>query len=1119
MTKKKMLILLIFIVLSNTILNEDITKAESNESLSYPSDAVVSPKGPSKVQTIEIPLTGEADPRPKVIWVQTDGEEWTASRNDGYDNYTTGTHGEKNDTYPLAEIVKNKITAEQYPPKSMVDANRKPYNQKYISDLGFEKIEFNKQFAYDIKSNEKTEDKRFYYYGGKSIEYEKGAIFAIIYAETGYPYIPQGEYKYSTRADGYDKRKVEYYTPLQIQYTGHVTEKKEIQVTEDAELQVGDTTQLAAEVRTKTYDMQDFDDNWTSVTNRTQTTWESSDTSVATVSPTGLVTALAEGTTQVSATWKSADGVWNLKDTVEIAVGVDQQEPPPEPTGICSIPQPGKQIIGKYMDPLATAVIKADKRDSEQFDVSKGIPTSESLYGNVLARTYLSKHTFTEYSGVCTYKVVVKRTYNLKWENNAGRTKRATETKNYSYDVKRPYSYWKIDNLEVYKIDQATLMNYAFSGETIEISPNNYISPSFSAKTTGAYDAPPTPGVINGGNKSLTGNKSRPSIPNESSSFKNKAENAVDDVEVENDYLKFNNDVLMDNTKTAVNGPDPKPIPEPQMIGKNILYSTGNTVPISKTNRSNTTSKGSIDYIVMPGNIKGGANASYDIYGINTVTVHTPVVNYSSISDDKQHNQKTQPTTGRMALILDRPFTVRIPTSGQHVNYPGYGNRDYAKYVKAKQVLFPFDVYSKDRTTFYPKNTWINVPVSQLDTVFNLPVWIDEGNYTVSFRTIAENAPASFTAQQDANTDLTNHVAKDTVEVEVIGRMYDFRVTDIADFNWEQVFRKATGSNASTGAAYWVGTGNIDGAARGNQAPYTLPIMRGSHPSQGYKNIAVKTGYHFKFDLKTKGNLFGDKDAIRITPSFVYQDKDTATAPKRIPVDLYYHSDQRKFIKIGSSADTERRTVTLNQRLRNVPTADLNRTAATIYELNQGWTVSKEQYIASFLKRAQQTTYTGGYDIQILPSPLRTFISSAERPDNASASQARVNASVQQWYGEYSLPANVYAVPQGTNLAEYGRTHTLDEKAPIFLKQGYITVNFDLESIVNGNTSQPHLQYIHAPLDNQWWDMEQFDNTDGERDRIVTDPYNVKYIVADGDVIFYDTDESSYSDFKSSGTH
>ena len=67
----------------------------------------------------------------------------------------------------------------------------------------------------------------------------------------------------------------------------------------------------------------------------------------------------------------------------------------------------------------------------------------------------------------------------------------------------------------------------------------------------------------------------------------------------------------------------------------------------------------------------------------------------------------------RSALILERPFTVRIPTSGQHLDvgsYPGYGDRDYAKYYRIKQVRFPFDVYSADRTQFYPENTWIDIP-------------------------------------------------------------------------------------------------------------------------------------------------------------------------------------------------------------------------------------------------------------------------------------------------------------------------------------------------------------------------------------------------------------------------
>ncbi|WP_458120241.1 DUF5704 domain-containing protein [Paenibacillus sp. Z6-24] len=794
-----------------------------------------------------------------------------------------------------------------------------------------------------------------------------------------------------------------------------------------------------------------------------------------------------------------------------------------------------------FMDPQAQGHILADDRVNDRhFDVTRGIPTSENLYANTWSYPYLFQHVFNNRKGQITYDCHMEVTYKLVWyekrKDKPDRKRTDTKDVQYQFSFQRPYDYWDIGKLEVLDIQKAIMNNYALPGGTVTLGANytppqmellhyekvqDHVKPANTARFT--YKPEP---VDKGGH-------SKPSPPDDTGKLRNMAESHTSDPKVRNDQIKFtfehkDTDVMNGNwvTKTA---PAPKEIPTPTKIhsykdsGEKVLYKGAQLISSKLVNKASTSSSGTIFYSMLSENVQGSGNKNFPIQNINTVTVHTPVVDYASISDDKAHNQKTVPNPSRMALILDRPFTVRIPTTGQHLDgstYPGYGSREYAKYFKTKQVQFPFDVYDQQRKHFYPRNTWIDVPVSQLDTVFVLPVWVDEGDYTVYFRNIAENAPTGFTTQPDANTNLTHHVATDTVAVEVIGRLYDFHVTDIADFNWESVFRQSSGSRQPTGKSFWVGTGSIDGAARGNTAPYTLPIIRGSHPLSGYKNVAVKTGYHFKFDLKTKGNMFGDKDGIRITPTFFYQDKDAATAPERVPVDLYYHTDERKFIRIGSSQDTERRMVTLNQRLRNVPAQDLIDTAAAIYELSTGWTQSKAQYIAAFQKRANQTTYTGGYDIQLLPSPLRTFIQSAEqRPENASASPARVTASVQQWYGEYSLPAQVYVVPGGTDLAAYGRSHVLDEKSPVFLKNGYITVNFDIESIVNADTQHPHLQYIHARLSNQWWSMEGYDNTDGSRDHFVTDPYQVKYRVEDGDVLFYDTDQSSYSDFTSRGTH
>ncbi|MCY9667572.1 DUF5704 domain-containing protein [Paenibacillus alginolyticus] len=781
--------------------------------------------------------------------------------------------------------------------------------------------------------------------------------------------------------------------------------------------------------------------------------------------------------------------------------------------------QPGTSQQAEAMDAGASAVIKADTRGAEKFDVLQGIPTSESLYADVLAKSYLYRNAFTETKGTKQYPIQVSKTYTLTWtepqpgppDDKGNSTtiyvpRSATQTVTKDYTIERKYSFWTIQNLEVYGLQKATVANYALPSGTVTLQPSGYSPPAVSAAhdaTLSAHVTDPVYSNVTLSGQTVSGGSSRPSIPNED--WKSNAENAIGKIKVKNDSLVFNGSTVMDNRIVEETAPAPGTIPAPTVIGQNVLYGSGYVIDAGKTNKASQSSTGMIYYTLIKG-IGGGDNKSYPINGINPVTVHTPVVNQASVSDDQAHNQKTTPTAGRAALILDRPFTVTIPTSGAHKDIKGYGNRDYAKYVRDKQVRFPFDVYKADHATLIPKDTWTSIPVGQLTTTFYMPVWVDEGNYDVLFRTFAENSPASFTSQPNANLELSNHVATQVVPVEVIGRLFDFRITDIADFNWETVFRTAKGSAAPTGNSYWVGTKGIDGAARGNTAPYVLPIRPGSHPESGKKNVAVKTGYHFKFEVKTLGNMFSAGDGIKITPTFYFVDKQ---GKNRQQVDLYYHSGTKRFIRIGSTEDTEQRLVTLDTRLRNVSQQELTNTASSLWRVN-GSSGSQTSYVQQYLKKtAQKRIYVGGYDGMLLPSQLRTFIGSMQVPSGIDT--ARANASVQRWFGEYSLPAAPYAVPAGMNLAEYGRTHRLDDNAPIFLRDGYIVVNFNIETIRNKDIAHPHLQYKNAPLDNQWH-MEGFQ-------RSFVDPYGRMFSLLDGDVVFYHADLSSYDDFGTGGTH
>ncbi|CAI6078413.1 hypothetical protein PAECIP112173_02548 [Paenibacillus sp. JJ-100] len=875
-------------------------------------------------------------------------------------------------------------------------------------------------------------------------------------------------------------------------------------------------------------------------------TWSSSNPTVATVSAEGKITIKGiVGTSIIKARFLDPTQRMDEQGTEELVVrdctNSDNGDPGgggpgSDPVNACTVtispPSRGSVVEASIMDPSVSGVLKADERGAEKFDVTRGIPTSEDLYASVLAKGYLFQHRWVNMTGTVTYHVKVKKVYNKRWtipgRPSSGEGDPGTQAEPKERDVPgdktmlvtRDYSYWQIENLEVYKLHEAKVSNYALGGygDTVTLTPNTYTPPTLQSTADAEVQAHVKPAPcqdVDLGMQTVSGGSVEPPTPDETALFQTKAEGAVRENTVNNDKVIFNGITIMNSSPVEKAAPRPGTIPQPSMIGDQVLYKNRLTIKNTLINKADQPTTGEITYSLLPGNVNGGQEQRFSISGINPVTVHTPVVNYAWVSDDQPHNQKTKPDASRAAMILERPFLVRIPTSGQHLNvanYPGYGDRDYAKYFRKKQVRFPFDVYTDAQRQFIPAMTWIDIPVNQLDTPFFLPVWVDEGNYEIEFRNIAENAPANFTEQQDANTQLVHHTASDTVAVEVIGRLYDFHITDISDYNWEKVFRKQPGNPEPSGVSYWTGTNQIDGDARGNLAPYVLPIRPGSHPVQGFGNVAVKTGYHFKFDLKTKGNMFGKQDGIRITPTFFYLSKDGTI---RQEVELYYHRGQERLIRIGSAQDQEKRHVVLNARLRNVPGTEL--ADAARYQYMNEWTAQErdkytlEQSMVRFVDQiSHHKTWVGRYNWMILPSQIRTLIG-PKTGIPSSVNADRANAAIQRWYGEYSLPADVYAVPAGTSLERFARENELYDKADIFLRDGYIVVNFNIETLKNGNISDPHLQYIHAPLMNQW-QMEGYNNSP-------VDAQGKTWAMKDGDVLLYHADQSSRLDFQSQAPH
>ena len=720
-----------------------------------------------------------------------------------------------------------------------------------------------------------------------------------------------------------------------------------------------------------------------------------------------------------------------------------------------------------------SGVIKADTRGKELFDVSQGIPTTENEYTCVLGQKYLVKYSLTKTSG--------KSTYHRSWSEVTGydekgnpimQIRTATDT--------RYYSYWKVSNLSVYAIDHAEVLNYSFNGNKVVLKPNNYKAPTVKLEESGGIKLKPQ-GSLNS-SKEFTYYK------------------------VANDTLIIDGHTILNSEQKKTSTPAPSNIPQPGIINNTVLYQSGLTIPKDKQN-GDWKSEGKLVYRRVTGD--GAETLEFDV-DVNNVVIHTPTVCYAKVQNVKEWNQMIYPNKTKVSLVLDRPFMIKLPTVGQHKNYKNYGYRDYKKYIEKRQVKFPFDVYTKNAKGSYIKaNTWITIFV---DTpTFYLPPWVHEGDYEINFRTMSINAINQERLERkehEANLNRQNYVATDVVKVHVSGRVYGFMVYDISDYPlWESVFRQSKGSTKLTNTRYRVGTKNKNGEANNQPSKLTLPLLPGSHPVQKCQG-AVPLGYVTRFSLSTMGDMYTDKDYITIKPTFYYVSRD---GKRKEEVDLYYNEtfyDTDKqyhyLVKVGSERD--------KKNIKKLKLGDLY-TGVPDLEIHQTERILGLQKNHLFGPRVPVYTF-GRINI---PWRMRTFIGRfPNRPSNVS--EQLVRRSIQKWYGEYYLPATVYAVKKDFDVLgwakKYGKYNGIDFHEPFWKdKYGYITVNFSIETIQNGKR---HLSYINPTnvkdgYCNMW---KQSGFTYKKKDC----KGNI-FTFQDGDYAVFDLNRSVKDDYITGGTH
>lgn len=750
----------------------------------------------------------------------------------------------------------------------------------------------------------------------------------------------------------------------------------------------------------------------------------------------------------------------------------------------------GRDLIShEVMDPIPSelspeevAKIASNTMNGEIYEVKDSIPTSENVYATVRVYNYLFRYGYKKITKNSTSVVTFIQPYICN-----GKTTNVST----SYEVPVKTEYYKLAYLEVYSVESATLVNKVLPGESVKLVPNSSTMPSV------IYEAPVSYVSESVANKTVTLPKLE--IPN-----MKYAKQTVGSTEyamyeaatpmVRNDKVVIEGKVITDSEWCYSASKAPNKI-YPSIMQEKTLYKEGLTLSENILN-GKYDSKGTVTF-VRGKNINGTSSGRVTAnVAPNHVIIHTPVVNKTtldnsnSINNNQKINSAAKNSKGETAkiLVLDQTFKLTISNTGTHKNSKGYGTRVYnygqgvdkTSFAKSKQVRFPFDVYyvNGSEKIFISKNTWYDLNVSKETFEFLLPAWVKEGTedgreYYIETRVIAENSQAdanNILSAEDYNKSLETYSATKKIFVEVVGRLYEFLITGTNDPSWK-LDDNLNVSKQPIGQA--------------NQNKF----------SAAYK-YALKLGYAAAFDIKTLGTK---SDSITIKPkTFWYVDKKNN---KLQEVDLYYHSINEKYIKIGNEKDNSIINVNLSNSIRNVPVSEKT-DSLRIQKSKYNYTINNN--IGTFTKIVMPMSLRMSYNNIPTYMAINLYGTSSKNTFLQTIAKSKVTEdmvinSVGHWYGEYRLPSSTMAI-------EKGKTANASSN---FLKDGYIIVQFDIES---NYQNWSYLSYSKPDSNTQW-------QKEGTSTSVTLPNGNEITIPGTGTAIVYEANQRANNDYESSGTH
>jgi len=353
----------------------------------------------------------------------------------------------------------------------------------------------------------------------------------------------------------------------------------------------------------------------------------------------------------------------------------------------------------------------------------------------------------------------------------------------------------------------------------------------------------------------------------------------------------------------------------------------------------------------------------------------------------------------------------------------------------------------------------------------------------------------------EGGTKKISYYATTTGSLVIVNRMYDFRVTDVKDVDWKNVFRQNESSyyvNAHKGIAYYAGLSkwNTEDPTKYNEIVGRTEQEIGTSPTRvlpvgPYKNTdksyisAPKIGYRLSFDLKVTGAQAEDK-SVTVKPTFYYISKNGKTYYSEYTgsgtgIYLFYKNSNGQYVRIGSSQDTYKIQFVPNDGYRAlVQTADNHLSKSNVVLGGLRELTLKFNETTTYSENDASITYYGEYKL-----PNSTVAVLVDE-------NGRYNINTPLSNGYIGVVFNIYANEANKTVLSYGKDSYIPGGSAVANPN---TSQWDYEGYLG--ISKPGEEYSTTlRLEKGTWQIDD-------------DMYNkIK-----GTVILYDIDAKASNDF------